>query len=200
MQMRRQSKSLLDDVKACDLCRLHLPLGPRPVFQVHSAAKILIAGQAPGRRVHETGIPFDDPSGERLRDWMGVGRCEFYDEKAIAILPMGFCFPGTGRSGDLPPRQECADHWRERLLGLLSKIEMTLVIGQYAMAWHLKGNKKKNVTETVRAWKEYKEMGVVPLPHPSPRNNIWLKKNEWFEKEVLPFLRSRVKQCLDQNG
>lgn len=186
-------KDTLNKVRDCTICNPYLPFGPRPVFQIHPKARILIAGQAPGRKVHETGIPFDDPSGNRLRDWMGVDREAFYDPKKIAILPMGFCYPGTGKSGDLPPRKECAETWREQLLSLLSNVELTLVIGQYAMDWHLADRQKSTLTETVKSWKNYWPQ-YLPLPHPSPRNNIWLKKNPWFEAEILPHLKSRIKK------
>jgi uracil-DNA glycosylase len=182
--------TLLTEVRACTRCTAHLPLGPRPVVQMHSTAKILIAGQAPGRKVHASGIPFDDASGERLRDWLGISREVFYDAKKIALLPMGFCYPGTGKSGDLPPRPECADTWRASLLAHLKKRKLTIVIGQYAMAYHLP-DERASLTETVQAWKKYWPQ-IVPLPHPSPRNNIWLKRNPWFEKELVPVLRKRV--------
>ncbi len=189
--MKAETAKLIQEVKACTICATHLPLGPRPVFQLHPKAKILIVGQAPGVRVHESGIPFNDPSGDRLRAWMGVDRDIFYDAEKIAILPMGFCYPGTGKSGDLPPRPECAEHWRKKLLAQLPNIELTLVIGQYAQDWHLGKRQKENLTETVRAWKDYWPK-ILVLPHPSPRNNIWLKKNPWFEKEILPQLKSAV--------
>jgi uracil-DNA glycosylase len=179
--------------RACDTCKTHLPLGPRPVFQIDPAAKILVAGQAPGIRVHETGIPFNDPSGDRLRQWMGVTRETFYDPTKIAILPMGFCYPGTGKSGDLPPRPECAPKWRQTMLTLMPNIELTLVIGQYAQDWHLGDTQKSTLTETVQNWKSYWPSKLV-LPHPSPRNNIWLKKNPWFETEVLPHLKRAVQR------
>ena len=193
-----QYEEIGNEVKGCTICSPHLPLGPRPVFQIHPKAKILIAGQAPGSKVHATGIPFDDPSGDRLRDWMGVDKETFYNPEKIAILPMGFCYPGTGKSGDLPPRKECADKWRETLLALMPNIQLTLVIGQYALDWHLKDQKKKNLTETVKAWKEYWPENL-PLPHPSPRNNIWLKKNEWFEIDVLPKLKTTIRKALQGN-
>ena len=155
---------------------------------------MLVAGQAPGRKVHESGIPFDDASGDRLRQWLGVSRETFYDPELIAIMPMGFCYPGTGKSGDLPPRPECAPAWRDQLLGFLPNVEVTLLIGQYAQAYHL-GGKKQSVTETVRRWREYWP-AVVPLPHPSPRNNIWLTRNPWFDDELLPVLRQRVADAL----
>ena len=193
--MKAKLSALIEEVKACTICSEHLPLGPRPVFQMHPKAKILIAGQAPGVRVHESGIPFNDPSGDRLRAWMGVTRDIFYDAEKIAILPMGFCYPGTGKSGDLPPRPECAEHWRKKLLEQLPNIELTLVIGGYAQDWHLGARQKENLTETVRAWKDYWPDTLV-LPHPSPRNNIWLKKNPWFEAEIIPQLKRAVSKAL----
>lgn len=174
-------------------------MGPRPVFQVHPKAKVLIAGQAPGIRVHKTGVPFNDPSGNRLREWMGITSDTFYNEEKIAILPMGFCYPGTGKSGDLPPRPECATKWRDLLLGFMPNIELVLVIGQYAMKWHMGDRQKKNLTETVRNWPEYFGDGLMPLPHPSPRNNIWLKKNEWFEDDVLPTLQTKIKDLIGES-
>ena len=186
---------LVTEIRACTLCSPYLPLGPRPIIQVSQSAKILIVGQAPGSRVHETGIAFNDPSGDRLRDWMGIDKSVFYDETQIALVPMGFCFPGTGQSGDLPPRPECAQTWRDKLLQQLPHIALTIVVGQYAQAWHLKKQVKENLTETVRAWKEYAPL-IIPLPHPSPRNNIWLKKNPWFEVEILSTLQAKVKSIL----
>lgn len=182
----------LQAVRSCEHCIEHLPHGARPVVQVDLNAKILIAGQAPGSKVHATGIPFDDPSGDRLRLWMGVDKTTFYDATKIAILPMGFCYPGTGKSGDLPPRKECAKLWRSELLDLMPNIELTLVIGQYAIAWHLPNTKKDNLTNTVKAWRMHWPTNL-PLPHPSPRNNIWLKRNAWFETEIIPSLQDRVK-------
>lgn len=184
-------KKLGDEVRSCTLCEPHLVSGPRPIFQIHPNSKILIAGQAPGRKAHATGIPFDDPSGDRLREWMGVNKDIFYDPEKVAILPMGFCYPGQGKSGDLPPRKECSEKWRDQLLSVIPNVKLTLIIGQYALNWHLQKNQKKNLTETVKAWKEYWPNNL-PLPHPSPRNNIWLKKNPWFEKEVLPELKATV--------
>lgn len=185
---------ILSDVRACTLCADELEHGVRPIVQANSKARILIAGQAPGSKVHATGVPFDDPSGDRLRDWMGVDAATFYDETRVAILPMGFCYPGTGKSGDLAPKTICASTWRQQLLTLLPNIEITLVIGQYAQKWHLQAP-KTNLTETVRNWQEYGGQ-LMPLPHPSPRNNIWLKRNGWFEAEVLPELRRRVGSAL----
>ena len=186
--------SLLVEVRACTLCAAHLPHGVRPVLQIHPQARVLIAGQAPGRKVHASGVPFDDASGDRLRDWMGVTRAVFYDPKKIAILPMGFCFPGTGKSGDLPPRSECAPAWRDQLLAHLRHLEVTLVVGQYAQEYHMH-EQRSSLTETVQAWQSYWPK-IVPLPHPSPRNNIWLSRNPWFEEELLPKLRQRVAAAL----
>lgn len=184
--------TLLEEVKKCKICAGALPHGIRPVVQISQQAGILIAGQAPGSKVHATGIPFDDASGDRLRDWMGISKQVFYDPQRIAILPMGFCYPGRGKSGDLPPRPECAPAWRDALLGHLPNLRLTLVIGQYALKWHLPDASESNLTETVRNWHSYLELGVLPLPHPSPRNNIWLKKNDWFEADVLPAMRSVI--------
>ncbi len=186
---------LLDEVRACTICKLTLPHGVRPVLQLHSDAKILIVGQAPGRKVHESGIPFDDASGDRLREWMGVDKATFYNPKQIAILPMGFCYPGTGKSGDLPPRPECAPAWREALLATLSNLQLTLVIGQYAQTYEFPKS-KLNLTQRVKAWQEVWP-SRMPLPHPSPRNNIWLKKNEWFEAELVPELQGKVNIILN---
>lgn len=186
--------SLLNDVRACTICAEHLPLGPRPVLQFDPSARILIAGQAPGRKVHETGIPFNDASGDRLRDWLGIPREVFYDSRRVAILPMGFCYPGTGKSGDLPPRRECAEAWRAPLLARLKKLQLTLVIGQYAQAYHLP-DVGASLTAKVQAWREQWPQ-LIPLPHPSPRNNLWLKRNPWFEQELIPALRRRVFEVL----
>ena len=185
---------LLARIRACRLCEASLPLGPRPVVQASASARILVVGQAPGRRVHESGLPFDDPSGDRLRDWMGIDRAVFYNERLVAAVPMGFCYPGTGPSGDLPPRPECAEAWREELLAKLSAVRLTLVIGQYARRWHLP-QARGPLTATVRDWRRYGE-GVLPLPHPSPRNNGWLRRNPWFEQELVPVLRRRVARVL----
>jgi len=186
--------SLLKEVRACTVCAAHLPLGPRPVVQAHASARILIAGQAPGRKVHETGIPFNDVSGNRLRQWLGLSPEDFYDERKLAILGMGFCFPGTGKSGDLPPRPECAPTWRAPLLAHLKNIRLTLVLGQYAMAYHLPG-RGKTLTDVVTGWRR-DWPAIVPLPHPSPRNQAWLKRNPWFESELLPVLRLRIAEVL----
>ncbi len=195
LKMSQSLIKLAKEIRSCTLCSDVLPLGPRPVIQVGTTAKILIVGQAPGSRVHETGIPFNDPSGDRLRSWMGIERDVFYDESKVAIVPMGFCFPGTGKSGDLAPRPECAKTWRVKLLDQLPDIALTVVVGQYAQSWHLGKHSKENLTETVRAWREYWPI-AIPLPHPSPRNNIWLKKNPWFEQEVLTKLQKKVKTLI----
>jgi uracil-DNA glycosylase len=194
--MKKQFSLLLQDVQACNICQPVLPHGPRPVLQFHPKASILIAGQAPGRKVHETGIPFNDLSGDRLREWLGVNRETFYNAQKIAILPMGFCYPGTGKSGDLPPRPECAATWRAQLLAHLPNIKLILVIGQYAQDYHLTDSPYSTVTETVKAWKEFWP-NQLPLPHPSPRNNIWLKRNPWFTTELLPILRQQVQTILE---
>ncbi|MEH6444423.1 MAG: uracil-DNA glycosylase family protein [Oceanospirillaceae bacterium] len=188
--------TLLDEIRSCTLCEEKLPLGPRPVLQFSENARILIAGQAPGRKVHLTGIPFDDASGARLRQWLGVSDEQFYDAQQFAILPMGFCFPGTGKSGDLPPRPECVEAWRKPLLDQLPNLQMTVVLGQYAQKYHMQG-RNMSVTERVRAWRDHWPT-LVPLPHPSPRNNIWLHKNSWFEQEVIPSLQSKVRSILAQ--
>ena len=190
--MVKNVDSLLTQIRSCQICD-GLPLGPRPILQIGASAKILIAGQAPGRITHHKGIPFDDPSGNRLRDWLGISRDEFYDASKIALAPMGFCFPGTGKGGDLPPRKECAENWRKPVLEQLENIELTLVIGQYALDWHIADGKKMTLTDRVASWQSYMP-DVLPLPHPSPRNNRWLKRNPWFEEEVLPALKSRVSE------
>ena len=186
--------SLLTEVRACTLCRDHLPLGPRPVLQLHPKARILIAGQAPGRKVHDSGVPFDDASGKRLREWLGVSAQVFYNPRQIAILPMGFCFPGTAKSGDLPPRPECAPAWRTPLLAHLRALEITIVLGHYAQAYAF-GEASSSLTELVQGWRTHWPKRV-PLPHPSPRNNFWLRRNPWFEDELLPPLRRRIAEIL----
>ncbi len=190
--------SLLAEVRRCSICSEHLPLGPRPILQLHAGARILIAGQAPGRQVHESGVPFADASGDRLRAWLGLTPEIFYDARRVAIVPMGFCYPGTGNGGDLPPRPECAPAWREKLLRSLTSLRLSLVIGQYAQAYHLPGA-GASVTSAVQSWREHWP-DVVPLPHPSPRNNIWLRRNPWFETELLPFLRARIAEVLKRDG
>ncbi|MEM7084204.1 MAG: uracil-DNA glycosylase family protein [Pseudomonadota bacterium] len=192
MHTTSQVDRVIRAVRRCSTCS-NLPLGPRPILQLNTNAKILIAGQAPGKKTHEKGIPFDDASGQRLREWMGLSRNQFYDKQLVAILPMAFCYPGTGKSGDLPPPPICAETWRRPLLQLLPNIQLTLVIGQYALDWHLAGKQRKTLTQTVGDWKTYWPE-VVPMPHPSPRNNRWLKKNPWFAEEVLPSLQHTIAQ------
>lgn len=184
-------EALLAGVRNCRACESHLPLGPRPVLRAGAAARILIVGQAPGVRVHTTGIPWDDPSGERLRAWMGVDQARFYDESRIAIIPMGFCYPGRGADGDLPPRRECAALWLDQLLARLPQIELTLLVGQYAQRHLLGSRRKSSLTETTMAWREYAPR-FIPLPHPSPRNQPWFKRHAWFEEEVVPALQARI--------
>lgn len=184
-------ESLLAAVRNCRACAAHLPLGPRPVLQAAETSRILIVGQAPGMRVHTTGIPWDDASGERLRGWMGVGKDIFYDESRIAIIPMGYCYPGRGSSGDLPPRRECAELWLTQLLAKLPQIEMTLLIGQHAQRHFLGSRRKSSLAETTKAWREYAPQ-YIALPHPSPRNAPWLQRNSGFEQELLPELRMRI--------
>jgi uracil-DNA glycosylase len=183
--------TLLSEIRACRLCEAHLPLGPRPVLRASGTARMLIVGQAPGRRVHETGIPWNDPSGDRLRLWLQMTREQFYDERHIAIVPAGLCFPGSGVRGDAPPRPECAPLWHPRLRALMPRIGLTLLIGQYAQAYYLGRRRKKSLRETVLAYQEYLPQ-FLPLPHPSPRNQLWLKQNPWFEDEVVPALRVQV--------
>ncbi|AOJ06159.1 uracil-DNA glycosylase family protein [Burkholderia mayonis] len=186
---------LLREIRACTVCAPHLPCGPRPVVRAHPHARILIVGQAPGARVHASGIPWDDASGKRLREWLNVDDATFYDESLFAIVPMGFCYPGRGASGDNPPRPECAPLWLDKLLSELPDIRLTLLIGQYAQRRFLGARRKPSVTETVRAWAEYAPE-FIPLPHPSPRNQGWLKRHPWFDADVLPVLRGKVAELL----
>lgn len=187
---------LLVRIRACAVCEAHLPLGPRPVLRASATARILIVGQAPGTKVHESGIPWNDPSGDRLRAWLGLERERFYDERAIAIVPMGFCYPGRDtRGGDAPPRPECAPLWHAPLLDALPEVALTLLVGRYAQAYYLGRVAKPSMTETVRAFADYLP-AYLPLPHPSWRNTAWLKRNPWFESELLPVLRARVAAVL----
>ena len=188
-------ESLILEIRDCRECEAHLPLGPRPILSAHESAQILIVGQAPGIRVHEGGVAWDDPSGDRLREWMGVSRDEFYDNTKIALVPMGFCYPGTGDSGDLPPRPECAELWHDRLLAKLPNVRLTLLAGRFAQVSKLGDDAAETLTATVAAWKTYTPK-YLPLPHPSPRNNRWLKKNPWFTADVLPYLKRRVKRII----
>ena len=194
-RLGRRLATLLSEVRACVACAGQLPFEPRPVLRAHQAARVLIVGQAPGTRVHHTGIPWNDPSGDRLRQWLAVDRDTFYDESRFAIIPMGYCYPGRGASGDLPPRRECAELWLDRLLAELPEVRLTLLIGQYAQAHYLGERRKPSLTETVRAWRDYLPHHL-PLPHPSPRNLMWLRRNPWFEKEVVPALRKAVRRLV----
>jgi uracil-DNA glycosylase len=191
----RTLDSLLKAVRGCRACEAHLPLGPRPVLRAGKTARILVVGQAPGVRVHTTGIPWGDPSGERLRAWMGVNTDVFYDESRIAIIPMGYCYPGRGNGGDMPPRRECASLWLDHLLAKLPQIELTLLIGQYAQRHFLASRRKPSLAETAKAWREYAPQ-YIPLPHPSPRNQPWFKRHAWFEEQLVPMLQSRIKTLL----
>jgi len=185
-------EALLSAVRACRVCESHLPLGAHPVLRAEESASILVVGQAPGARVHWTGIPWDDPSGERLREWMGVEKDAFYDASRIAIIPMGYCYPGRGKGGDLAPRRECAALWLDQLLARLPRIELTLLIGQHAQRHFLGSRRKQSLTATVRAWQVYAPR-YLPLPHPSPRNQPWFKHNSWFERQLVPVLRARIR-------
>ncbi|MGY8526979.1 uracil-DNA glycosylase family protein [Paracidovorax citrulli] len=187
--------ALLAEVRSCRLCEGRLPLGPRPVVRASADSRILIVGQAPGTRVHASGIPWDDASGKRLRDWLGVEPSTFYDESRFAIVPMGFCYPGRGASGDNPPAAQCAPRWHQPLLAELGQIRLTLLIGQYAQRHYLQGRWRGSLTETVMAWRDYAPQ-FLPLPHPSPRNVAWFKRHPWFEEEVVPALRERIASLL----
>ncbi|MEM9141930.1 MAG: uracil-DNA glycosylase family protein [Bacteroidota bacterium] len=186
-------KKLLSEIGQCEVCKIHLPLGPRPIVSVHPESKIAIIGQAPGSKVHETGVPWDDPSGKQLRKWLGVTDSEFYDATLFALMPMGFCYPGKGTGGDLPPRPECAPQWHGLLWEQMPQVQLIILIGQYAQRHYLGDTKERNLTETVRAYKNYLPKYVV-LPHPSPRNRFWLSKNPWFKNEVIPELKARVER------
>jgi uracil-DNA glycosylase len=196
--MRRSFPALLREIRSCTICADNLPHGPRPVVQAGRQAKLLIVGQAPGRIVHETGIPWNDASGDLLRDWLGLPREVFYDERRVAIVPTGLCFPGTGKNGDLPPRRECAPRWHAPLLAAMPGIELTLLIGRYAQDFYLGENAKATLTATVAAFRDYLPL-QFPLPHPSPRNRAWFKANPWFAEEVLPALRERMAQIFEES-
>lgn len=184
-------EALKKEIAACRICEPFLEAGCRPVVSFSEKSKVVIIGQAPGRRVHESGIPWDDKSGENLRAWLGVDKDTFYNPDIFAIVPMGFCYPGTGKSGDLPPRKECAPQWHRRILEGLKEIQLRLLIGQYAQRQYLGKKSKKNLTETVRSFQDYLPQNL-PLPHPSPRNNIWKRKNPWFETDLLPLLQKHI--------
>ena len=184
-------EELLQNISQCTICKDHLPLGPRPVVTGHINSKIVIIGQAPGSKVHASGIPWDDQSGKKLREWLGVTNEQFYNTENFAIIPMGFCYPGKGKSGDLPPRPECAPQWHEPLFKLMPNVKLIILIGMYAQSYYLKDNAKKTLTETVANYDEYLPRFFV-LPHPSPRNRFWLSKNPWFETHVIPELKNYV--------
>lgn len=190
-------EGLLQQIRSCRICEDQLPLGPKPVLRANASARLLIVGQAPGTKVHASGIPWNDQSGKRLRQWLNLEPAIFYDETKIAIVPMGFCYPGKGKSGDLPPRPECANHWHQQVLALLPHIQLTLLIGKYAQDHFLGSKAKPTLTETVLSWKEYLPH-YMPLPHPSSQNQFWLRRNPWFEAEIVPFLQESVPQFLKQ--
>ncbi|MDT8409203.1 MAG: uracil-DNA glycosylase family protein [Wenzhouxiangellaceae bacterium] len=196
--MDEKTQALLQSLRSCRHCAQQLPHEPRPVLQFDPGARILIAAQAPGRKVHRSGIPFDDASGERLRDWLGLAPETFYDAGTVAILPMAFCYPGAAVSGDRPPMPDCAPLWRNSLLNRLNKLQLTLLVGRHAQLWHLQ-QAGRSLTECVSNWRQC-EPGVIPTPHPSPRNNPWLKRNSWFERDLVPILRARVTEALDAPG
>jgi uracil-DNA glycosylase len=186
---------LLAAVRACRACERYLPLGPRPVLRVRESARVLVVGQAPGRRVHATGVPWDDPSGERLRRWMNVDRRTFYDEALVAIIPMGYCYPGKGEGGDLPPRRECAALWLDHLLARLPHIQSTLLIGHHAQRHFLGNRRKATLAKTSESWRDYAPR-FIPLPHPSPRNQPWFKRHPWFERDVIPALQAHMQSLV----
>lgn len=187
---------LLAEIGACRLCEAHLPLGPRPLLRISTSARLAICAQAPGTRAHVAGLTFDDASGDRLRDWLGLDRATFYDMARVAVVPMGFCFPGTmPRGGDYPPRPECAPAWRRRVFDLMPQIELKLLVGSYAQAWHLGARRQPTLTATVAAWRDYLPE-YLPLPHPSWRNTGWIKANPWFAADLLPFLKKRVQELV----
>lgn len=187
---------LLARIRACQVCAAQLAHAPRPVFQAHADARLLIVSQAPGARVHASGIPFDDKSGDRLRDWLGIDRAIFHNARKVAIVPMAFCYPGKNMSGDLPPRRECAPLWHPQLLPRLRNLELTLAIGSHAINAFVMRERGASMTDVVCAWHEHLDRGVMPLPHPSPRNVAWFKANPWFEREAIPVLRERVREVL----
>lgn len=190
-------KQLLSQIKNCTVCHRHLPFEPRPVVAASAKSKILIIGQAPGKIVHETGIPWNDKSGENLRRWLQVGKETFYNTAFFALMPMGFCYPGKNKTGDAPPREECAPLWHERLRKQMKEVQLILLVGQFAQQYYLGPQAKPTLTETVKSYKLYQPL-YFPLPHPSPRNNIWMAKNKWFERELLPQLQKRVHHLLPQ--
>ena len=186
-------KHLIDNIKACTICKRFLPYSPRPIFSVSQHSKILIIGQAPGQKVHASGIPWDDPSGNELRRWLGVDKEQFYDTKLFGLMPMGFCYPGKSATGDLPPRPECAPLWHHQLLASMKSIKLILLIGQYSQKFYLGDQFKPTLTENVKNYREFLPQ-YFPLVHPSPRNKIWQKKNPWFESKVVPHLRKIIRK------
>lgn len=183
---------LLNEINGCTICEKHLEHGVNPVLAASQMSRVAIIGQAPGSIVHKSGVPWEDKSGDRLREWLGVNKTQFYDPTLFALIPMGFCYPGKGKSGDLPPRAECAPQWHDRLFLEMNELKLIILVGTYAQAYYLREKRKKTLTETVKRYAEYFPRFFV-LPHPSPRNNIWLKKNQWFERDLLPFLKEKVK-------
>lgn len=188
--------NLLKQIRSCQECINHLPYEPRPIMNASTSSKIVIVGQAPGRKVHDSGIPWNDKSGEQLRNWMNVTSKEFYNPELFAIIPMGFCYPGKGKSGDMPPRPECAPLWHQKIFSQMNEIKLILLIGQYSLKYYLGSSKKRNLTETVKNYKTYLPK-FFPLPHPSPRNRYWLSKNPWFEKELLPEFKLLISKILN---
>ena len=193
----RHLENLLTEIRACQVCAEHLPHKPRPVLSAGKEARLLIIGQAPGRRAHESGTPWQDQSGDTLRKWLQLTLEQFYDDQIIAIVPSGFCYPGKGANGDLAPRPECAPLWHPRLLPVLNNVQLTLLIGSYAQAYYLEDKMKRTLTETVAGFAEYLP-NYFPLPHPSPRNHIWLRRNSWFESDLLPVLRQKIASALSK--
>lgn len=189
---------LYEQIKQCEVCKEHLPLGPRPIVQLSSHSKIVIIGQAPGRKVHETGIPWNDASGKKLKTWLGVDDAAFYNAGIFSIMPMGFCYPGKAPSGDMPPRPECAPLWHPQILSRFDNPPLLLLIGQYAINYYLKKEKKSSLTETVKHFRDYLPK-YFPMPHPSPRNQYWLKINPWFTEEAIPTLQHYVKLAIEEN-
>lgn len=189
--------ALLKEIRACTVCAKALKAGPRPVVQFGPKSRIIVIGQAPGARVHESGVAWQDDSGKRLREWTGLSDAEFYDPAKVALVPMGFCYPGTGTSGDLPPRPECAPLWHDKVLAILKDVHLTLLVGSYAQAHYLPG--KQSMTDAVKGFRGHGD-GIFPLPHPSWRSGIWMKRNPWFERDVLPALRKSVRKALGGDG
>lgn len=186
---------LLSEIRSCQVCLPHLELGANPILTAHPESRIVLIGQAPGAKVHKTSIPWDDKSGDNLRDWIGINKETFYNPKEIALIPMGFCYPGKGKSGDLPPRKECGPLWHEAVLSKMKNVQLTILVGQYAQTYYLKEKTERTLTETVKNFKNYQPEFFV-LPHPSPRNNIWQAKNSWFQEQVIPKLRETVAEIL----